>query len=238
MAKGPGWFDRFVNDLPERRWFQFLSNIVVVPFWAAIDPRPKLPGGARPAVQPSESLQRMMNLIMPLKNKSPVGRAMAAMVISQNIDEIFTGLDNVGTIHFARFIIIDDKLCMLSVYDGDFSNYIRDFIVAIGNVFDGILSQVEDGDDVIPTRDNVEKFIDWVHDRDLFQLPDFATDIFALQDAAMNRPAGSPPHSLDELPRAMILQLKANPNFSLGGGYRGYAGFSVAQIRQKFGLGW
>ncbi|MCX8498205.1 MAG: hypothetical protein ORN25_02450, partial [Caulobacteraceae bacterium] len=101
---------------------------------------------------------------MPLKNKSPVGRAMAAMVISQNIDEIFTGLDNVGTIHFARFIIIDDNLCMLSVYDGDFSNYIRDFIVAIGNVLDGILSQVEDGDDVIPTRDNVDKFIDWVHD--------------------------------------------------------------------------
>jgi len=180
----------------------------------------------------------MMNLIMPLKNKSPVGRAMAAMVISQNIDAIFTGLDNVGTIHFARFIIIDDNLCMLSVYDGDFSNYIRDFIVAIGNVFDGILSQVEGGDDVIPTRDNVDKFIDWVHDRDLFQLPDFATDIFALQDAAMGRPANSPAHKLDELPRAMILQLKANPNFSLGGGYRGYAGLSVAQIRQKFGLGW
>jgi hypothetical protein len=40
------------------------------------------------------------------------------------------------------------------------------------------------------------------------------------------------------LPRDLILQLHANPNVSLGGGYRNYPGFSAAQVRRKFGVGW
>ena len=38
----------------------------------------------------------------------------------------------------------------------------------------------------------------------------------------------SPPHDLRTLPRALILQLHANPNISLGGGYRAYQGVSAA----------
>ena len=59
----------------------------------------------------------------------------------------FAGLDNVGTVHFARFVIIGDNLCMISVYDGVFST-IRDFIATIGNVFDAVVRLVEDGDAV------------------------------------------------------------------------------------------
>ena len=99
-------------------------------------PTEALPGGPRAAVQPSENVQRMMNLIMPLKDKSAIGRAKAAAAIAQNVDEIFAGLDNVGTVHFARFLLIGDSICMISVYDGDFTNYIRDFIATIGSVFD------------------------------------------------------------------------------------------------------
>jgi hypothetical protein len=51
-----------------------------------------------------------------------------------------SGLDNVGTVHFARFVIVDDNyICMFSVYDGDFTKYIRDFIATIG-VFDGVVA--------------------------------------------------------------------------------------------------
>ena len=135
MANGGGWFDQFVDSLPDRGWFKFLSTYVVVPYWAWRDPKPKLPGGPRPSVQPSENVQRMMNLIMPLNDKSPIGRAKAALAIAQNVDEIFAGLDNVGTVHFARFLLLGDYICMISVYDGDFSNYIRDFIATIGSVF-------------------------------------------------------------------------------------------------------
>jgi hypothetical protein len=40
------------------------------------------------------------------------------------------------------------------------------------------------------------------------------------------------------IPRKLILQLHENPNASLGSGYRGYPGFSVAQIRDQLELGW
>ena len=41
-----------------------------------------------------------------------------------------------------------------------------------------------------------------------------------------------------ELPREIILQLHVNPNVSLGSGYRAYPGYSVAQVRERFGIGW
>ena len=246
MSNESGWFDRFVDSLPDRGWFKFLSKYVVVPYWGWRDPKPKLPGGPRPTSQPSENLQRMMNLIMPLKDPSPVGRAKAALAIAQNVDEIFDGLDNVGTVHTARFLLLDNNICMISVYDGDFSNYIRDFIVTIGSSFDDVISLVEGADHLIPTTQNVERFIDWVHDHDLFQAPDFSTDLFALQDEARilhDEEKGivtnkTPEHDLRSLPRELILQFRANPNISLGGGYRAYPGFSAAQIRSKMGVGW
>lgn len=238
MANDGGWFDRFVDSLPDRGWFKFLSTHVVVPYWAWREPKPKLPGGPRAAVQPSENLQRMMNLVMPLKDPSPVGRAKAAFAIAQNVDEIFAGLDNVGTVHFARFVLIGDNICMISVYDGDFTNYIRDFIATVGSVFDAVISLVKGGETMIPTSHHVETFIDWVHEHDLFQASDFATYLFEMQDAAVGLPPNSPPHPLRTLPRALILQMHANPNLSLGGGYRAYPGVSAAQVRGKFGVGW
>ncbi len=238
MVHKKTWAEAFVDTLPKRAWFRFLSTHVVVPYWNWHDPKPKLPGGPRPAVQPSENVQRMMNLIMPLKDPSPIGRAYAALAIAQNVDEIFAGLDNVGTVHNARFLILDGNICMISVYDGDFSNYIRDFIATIGSVFDAVMRQVEGGEALVPTNEHVDAFIDWVHAHDLFQAPDFPTDLFALQDAAKGNPPDATPHELRSLPRELILQLCANPNLSLGGGYRAYSGFSAAQVRSKFGVGW
>ncbi|MEQ6249864.1 hypothetical protein ABMC89_13300 [Sulfitobacter sp. HNIBRBA3233] len=238
MTEQGGWFNDWVNALPSKRWFMWLSRYVVVPYWCWRDPKPKLPGGPRQSQQPSESLQRMMNLIMPLKDTSPLGRAKAVLAIAQNVDEIFAGLDNVGTVHTARFLLLGDSICMISVYDGDFSNYIRDFIETIGTVFDEVITLVEGGDKMIPTTEHVEEFIDWVHAHDLWQATDFPTDLFALQDAAKGLPADTPAHELMTLPRELILQLHANPNISLGGGYRSYPGFSAAQVRAKFGVGW
>lgn len=238
MSDQGGWLNRYINSLPERGWFQFLSKYVVVPYWVWRSGKKKLPGGPRETMQPSDSSQRMMNLLMPLKDKSPIGRAKAVMALAQNVDEVFAGLDNVGTVHSARFLLVEDYICMISVYDGDFSNYIRDFIATIGSVFDALMLVVEGGDKVYPCEENVEAFIDWVREHDLFQAPDFPIELFGLQDIEKGLKPNDPPHALESLPRELILQLHANPNISLGGGYRGYPGFSAAQIRNKLGVGW
>src|ERR1700730_6331699 len=183
MPDGETWLDRFVNKLPNMAVIKFLTAHILVPYWAWRTPVSPLPGGPPFSVQPGDNVQRMMNLVMPLKDKSAVGRAKAALAIAQNKDEIYAGLDNVGTVHFARFVIIDNNICMLSVYDGDFTNYIRDFIATIGSVFDAVVELVEGGEHVIPSEQNIEKFIDWVHDHDMYQVPDDATGILRNQEA-------------------------------------------------------
>jgi hypothetical protein len=236
MAGLADWFEQFVDRLPDTGLMQFVAAKVLVPYWALRNPVKPQPGGPHYSVQTGDNVQRMMNLIMPLKDKSPVGRAKAALAIAANKDEIYAGLDNVGTVHFARFVIVGDNICMFSVYDGDFTNYIRDFIATIGSVFDAVVSLVEGGEDVIPSEENVEKFIDWVHDHDLYQVSDMATDLFRDQEA-VNGPSDTT-RDLRLLPRDLILQLRVNPNVSLGSGYRAYPGYSVAEVRRKFGIGW
>jgi hypothetical protein len=127
---------------------------------------------------------------------------------------------------------------MLSVYDGDFTNYIRDFIATIGDVFNAVVRLVEGGDEVIPCQRNVDAFIQWVHDRDLYQVPDTPTDVLRDQEAFKGDTGGSGSDDLTLLPRKLILQLRANANVSLGNGYRAYPGYSAAQVRERLGLGW
>lgn len=229
----------YVNfKLPDLPIFTWIAGTFVVPYWAWRQPTKPLPGGPRYSVQPGDNVQRMMNLIMPLKDKSAIGRAKAAQAIAQSKDEIYAGLDNVGTVHFARFVIVDDNICMFSVYDGDFTNYIRDFIATIGSVFNAVVKLVEGGDDVIPCEENVEAFIQWVHEHDLYQVPDTATDFLRDQEDLNGDRAASGNDDLTLLPRKLVLQLRANANVSLGSGYRAYPGFSVAQVRKQMGLGW
>jgi len=238
MPNCGGWFDRIVDRLPETRLFQLVASRILVPYWAWRTPVKPQPGGPPLSIQPGDNLQRMMNLVMPLKDKSPIGRAKAALAIAQNKDEIYAGLDNVGTVHFARFVIVDDNICMFSVYDGDFTNYIRDFIATIGSVFNAVVALVEGGDAVIPSEQNVEAFIDWVHAHDMYQVPDMATDLLRDQEAVNGDKAASENDDLRRLPRDLILQLHANSNVSLGSGYRAYPGYSAAQVRHQLGIGW
>jgi hypothetical protein len=241
MPNGGGRFDRFVNELHDKRWFKYAGAYILVPIWAWLTPVKRLPGGPGPSARPGDNLQSMMNLIMPLKkeNRSPIGRAKAALAIAENRDQIFAGLDNVGTVHFARFVIVNDNICMFSFYDGDFTNYIRDFIATIGGAFNDVVKLVEGGDALVPCEKNVEAFIQWIHEHDLYQVPDTPTDFLRDQEDLNGDKAVSPvDDDLTLLPRKLVLQLRANANVSLGSGYRAYPGFSVAQIRKQLGLGW
>src|SRR4051812_18881039 len=63
-------------------------------------PRPWL------SVSPSDELQRSMNLVMPLRSRSLLARGNLARLLIQATDTILVGLNNVGTVHFARFDLI------------------------------------------------------------------------------------------------------------------------------------
>lgn len=203
-----------------KRWLTETFTAITVRYWARRSrPTPDPPLATR---APSDNLQRSMNLIMPLYTPNIYARGQLVQALFNAMTEVLAGLNNVGTVHFARFDLIDGNLCMISVYDGDFRSYIRDFIASIGDVFDLIVAQVKDPPP-LPVALHVEEFIDWVHAHDAFQMPESPVDLMTGR--------------LATLPRDTLLALHRNPNVQLGF-YRAYPGFSVAQVRDKLSIGW
>ena len=191
----------------------------VLAVWARVQP-------ARPhpwelSISPSDNLQRPMNLIMPLKSRYVVDRGRLAGALVQATDMILVGLNNVGTVHFARFDIIDGNLCMISIYDGELSGYIRDFIAVMGQAFDVLMGFVKDPPPT-PVSEHPDEFVAWVAAHDAFQMPEEPSDL---------RP------DLSNLERETLLVLRRHRNVQLGI-YRCYPGYSAAQVRNALGIGW
>lgn len=191
----------------------------VLAVWARVQPAG--PHGWEPSMAPTDNLQRPMNLIMPLRTSFVIGRGDLTKAIVKATEEIFVGLNNVGTIHFARFDIIDGNLCMMSIYDGELSGYIRDFIAVIGHAFDLLMGFVKDPPPT-PVAEHPDEFIEWVADHDAFQFPDESSDLLPV---------------LGSLERESLLMLRRHGNVQLGV-YRGYPGYSVAQVRKSLDIGW
>ena len=96
------------------RWLWHSLEKILIAIWARLQVTKVAAGGPRDSRQPTDNVMRTMNLVMPLKNKTAIGRAEAALVIGSSLDEIYSGLDNVGTVHMARFTIVDNNLLMFS----------------------------------------------------------------------------------------------------------------------------
>jgi hypothetical protein len=173
----------------------------------------------------ADNLQMNMNLVMPLIDKTPVGQAKAVQAVAANIDELFSGLNNVGLVHFARFDLIDGNLCMFSVFDGDFTNYIRDFISVFGSVFDALIVDLVEDPPPSPCELHPEKFIDWINRHDAFQIPGDLASLFPDEE------------NLENLSRDLVLLLDQHPYVQLGR-FSAYPGFSAAQIRMATGVDW
>lgn len=190
-----------------------------VAIWARLE-HPERPPVVE-SMAPGDNLQRSMNLVMPLSPSSLVRRGRLTTDLVAATEMILVGLNNVGTVHFARFTLMGPNLCMFSVFDGDMTGYIRDFITVIGQAFDVILGYVRDPPPM-PVGGHPDAFIAWVAAHDAFRMPEQPTDL---------RP------DLRSVERHSLFVLRRERNVQLGE-YRCYPGYSAAQIRQHLGIGW
>ena len=44
------------------------------------------------------------------------------------------------------------------------------------------MALAQGGEAITPSETHIDEFIDWVHAQDVFQVPDFPTDLFALNE--------------------------------------------------------
>jgi len=197
----------------------------LVNFWQRRDPAPTLEElktrQYQGSMNPADNIQQAMNLVIPLKDPSPVGRALLVQMLAGHVDEVMSGLHNTGIVHFARFTIVGDNLLMFSIFDGDFANYIRDFIYNIGSFFDGLMEHTVDAAPT-PVEEYPDEFVEWVKRVDAWQLSE---DITAVSD------------DLEDLPRQLALTMDRVENLQVFV-YRASPNSTVAQVRQGLKVGW
>ena len=87
---------------------------------------------------------------------------------------IWIALNKLKTVHFARFVFLDNntKLAVITTYDGSFEDYINEFIDEIGDVFNALLAHVA-GAPPLPVQQHRKAFLDFVRQNDLRAIEPF-----------------------------------------------------------------
>ncbi len=123
-----------------------------------------------------------LTLLMPIiPGTNPAEVAAALQSQQANIDK---ALGNIGTVHYARFLLLDRSvanlqpgaaasnelvLAVITEFDGSFQKYIGDFVAQIGDVFNALLSFVVGGAAVTPVQNNTAAFSAFVAANDASQ---------------------------------------------------------------------
>ena len=125
-----------------------------------------------------------LTLIMPLNPGTTLEDLGKVLVANQA--SIDNALNTIGTVHFARFVVLDASqpnlqpgldpkgplsLAVITEYDFSFSKYITDFINAIGDVFNALLEFVVGGSALIPVADHPDEFHAFVLKNDASAIP-------------------------------------------------------------------
>ena len=122
-----------------------------------------------------------LTLLMPVVPGSDP-TAIAAL-IAKNQQQIDNALTQVGTVHYARFLLLDSSvpnlqpgtgkgpfvLAVITAYDGDFNAYIQDFVAQLGTVFDALLAFTVGGAAVTPVANHISQFTAYIQTNDASQ---------------------------------------------------------------------
>lgn len=116
-----------------------------------------------------------LSLFMPVLPNTKMLSIVEALAASQK--QIDAALASIGTVHFARFELLDTSkpnlipdlskvnqpsstlvIAVITEYDGSFNAYIGDFVAQLGGVFDTLLGFVVGGAALIPVSNNLTAF--------------------------------------------------------------------------------
>jgi hypothetical protein len=118
-----------------------------------------------------------LTLVMTIK--SPADRAALQATIEHlqalppESNPIATALKKIATVHFARFVFLNDsQLAVITTYDDSFDRYVDAFVDEIGMVFDKLLVHMKDAPP-LPVADNREAFLQYVKKNDIPCVPPF-----------------------------------------------------------------
>jgi hypothetical protein len=119
-----------------------------------------------------------LTLVMTAKSEDD-SRALVGLVnhiqsLPPDQNPVWSALNKLSIVHFARFVFLDDnmKLAVITTYDGSFEDYLNDFVETIGDVFNQLLSHVKDAPP-LPVQTYRNEFHEYVKKNDLTCIPPF-----------------------------------------------------------------
>ena len=123
------------------------------------------------------TVQSPLTLVLPLRSPEDHAALRATIQQLQSLpreqNPIIRALDEIATVHFARFVFLDDtRLAVITTYDGDFAAYINEFVDHIGDVFNTLLQHVADAPP-LPVQAHRQEFLEYVRRHDLGCVPPF-----------------------------------------------------------------
>ena len=119
-----------------------------------------------------KAVQNPLTLIMSIKSPADYEQLQALLAKIQSAppekNPIWVALDKLKTVHFARFVFLENntKLAVITTYDGSFEDYINEFIDEIGDVFNALLAHMSDASP-LPVQKNRDAFLNYVRTNDL-----------------------------------------------------------------------
>jgi hypothetical protein len=127
---------------------------------------------AAPPMSEAQPVQSPLTLIMPIASAAAFQELSQTLTGVQSLprdqNPIMAALDKIGTVHFARFVFLEDntRLGVITTYDGDFEKYINDFVDDIGDVFNLLLKFMADAPP-LPVQEHRQEFLEYVRAHDL-----------------------------------------------------------------------
>jgi hypothetical protein len=111
-------------------------------------------------------VQNALNLICEIK--SPADQQQLQAMLESHVDYNKQILDSVGTVHFARFLFLNNntQIALFTEYDGDLETYVMDFVKVAHDLFNALLSHVA-SPPPLPVEKFPQEFLQWVQDHDL-----------------------------------------------------------------------
>lgn len=166
---GSGWHDCFGKYIAEAQIVEMMRGLL------SLDNLRRAPGSSGTLVYketfPQQlavdfglpHIQTALTAIMEIKQPTTLHARALKFLLTHAYQRVVDILDQVGTVHFARFVFLanDTKLALITSYDGSFETYMKNYIEVAGDLFDLMLDHIHDAPP-LPVQQYRNEFIEYV----------------------------------------------------------------------------
>ena len=166
---GSGWHDCFGKYIAEVQIVEMLRGLLT------LDNLRRAPGPPGKLVYVDtfpqqlavdfgpQHIQTALTAIMEIKQPTTLHARALRVLLTHAYQQVVDILDKVGTVHFARFIFLenDTKLALMTSYDGTFETYMKNYIEVAGDLFDLMLEHIKEAPP-LPVQQYRNEFIEYV----------------------------------------------------------------------------